>query len=43
MPVLSQEEMEDMACIEHLMTKEFIGQQLILMISCMDTNEEGGR
>ncbi|KAJ6659402.1 hypothetical protein lerEdw1_019134 [Lerista edwardsae] len=43
MPVLSQEEMEDMACLEHLMTKQFIGQQLILMIGCMDTNEEGGR
>ncbi|XP_053113435.1 condensin complex subunit 3 isoform X2 [Hemicordylus capensis] len=42
-PALSQEENEDMACIEHLMTKEFIGQQLILMIGCMDTSEEGGR
>ncbi|KAH0616289.1 hypothetical protein JD844_027300 [Phrynosoma platyrhinos] len=43
MPVLSQEEKEDIACIEHLMTKEFIGQQLILMLGCMDTTEEGGR
>uniref|UniRef100_A0A8D2IV96 Non-SMC condensin I complex subunit G n=1 Tax=Varanus komodoensis TaxID=61221 RepID=A0A8D2IV96_VARKO len=43
MPVLTQEEMEDMASVEHLMTKEFIGQQLILMIGCMDTSEEGGR
>ncbi|CAI5783685.1 condensin complex subunit 3 isoform X1 [Podarcis lilfordi] len=43
MPVLSQEEKEDMACVEQLMTKEFIGQQLILMIGCMDTAEEGGR
>ncbi|XP_061440135.1 condensin complex subunit 3 [Rhineura floridana] len=43
MPVLSQEEKEDMACIEQLMTKEFIGQQLILMIGYMDTTEEGGR
>ncbi|XP_066489024.1 condensin complex subunit 3 [Tiliqua scincoides] len=42
-PVLSQEEKEDMTCVEHLMTKEFIGQQLILMIGCMDTSEEGGR
>lgn len=25
------------------MTKEFIGQQLILMIGCMDITEEGGR
>ncbi|XP_033016064.1 condensin complex subunit 3 isoform X2 [Lacerta agilis] len=43
MPVLSQEEKEDMACVEQLMTKEFIGQQLILVIGCMDTTEEGGR
>ncbi|XP_053258747.1 condensin complex subunit 3 isoform X2 [Podarcis raffonei] len=43
MPVLSQEEKEDMVCVEQLMTKEFIGQQLILMIGCMDTTEEGGR
>nr|XP_056711326.1 condensin complex subunit 3 [Euleptes europaea] len=43
MPVLSQEEKEDMTCIEHLMTKEFIGRQLILMIGCMDITEEGGR
>ncbi|XP_060102187.1 condensin complex subunit 3 isoform X2 [Heteronotia binoei] len=43
MPVLSQEEKEDMACIEHLMTKEFIGRQLILLVGCMDTTEEGGR
>ncbi|XP_054855999.1 condensin complex subunit 3 isoform X2 [Eublepharis macularius] len=43
MPVLSEEEKEDMACMEHLMTKEFIGRQLILTIGCMDTTEEGGR
>uniref|UniRef100_A0ACB8E6Q4 Uncharacterized protein n=1 Tax=Sphaerodactylus townsendi TaxID=933632 RepID=A0ACB8E6Q4_9SAUR len=42
-PVLSPEEKEDMTCVEHLMTKEFIGRQLILMIGCMDTTEEGGR
>nr|XP_034967949.1 condensin complex subunit 3 [Zootoca vivipara] len=43
MPVLSQEEKKDMACVEQLMTKEFIAQQLILVIGCMDTAEEGGR
>ncbi|XP_051475958.1 condensin complex subunit 3 [Apus apus] len=43
MPVLSEEQKEDFACFENLMTKEFIGQQLILIISCMDTMEEGGR
>ncbi|NXC38737.1 CND3 protein, partial [Penelope pileata] len=43
MPVLSEEQREDFACFENLMTKEFIGQQLILIIDCMDTTEEGGR
>ncbi|NXO67481.1 CND3 protein, partial [Phainopepla nitens] len=43
MPVLSEEEKEDFNCFENLMTKEFIGQQLILIIDCMDTMEEGGR
>ncbi|XP_064916684.1 condensin complex subunit 3 [Columba livia] len=43
MPVLSEEQREDFTCFENLMTKEFIGQQLILMIDCMDTMEEGGR
>ncbi|NXJ89840.1 CND3 protein, partial [Corythaixoides concolor] len=43
MPVLSEEQREDFACFENLMTKEFIGQQLILIIGCMDTTEEGGR
>ncbi|XP_065490303.1 condensin complex subunit 3 isoform X2 [Caloenas nicobarica] len=43
MPVLSQEQREDFTCFENLMTKEFIGQQLILIIDCMDTMEEGGR
>ncbi|XP_010158915.1 PREDICTED: condensin complex subunit 3 [Eurypyga helias] len=43
MPVLSEEQKEDFACFENMMTKEFIGQQLILIIGCMDTMEEGGR
>ncbi|NXN28087.1 CND3 protein, partial [Nycticryphes semicollaris] len=43
MPVLSKEQREDFNCFENLMTKEFIGQQLILIIGCMDTTEEGGR
>ncbi|XP_008109506.1 condensin complex subunit 3 isoform X2 [Anolis carolinensis] len=42
-PVLSQEEKEDMTCLDNLMTRECIGQQLILMLGCMDTSEEGGR
>uniref|UniRef100_A0A8C0ZJZ1 Non-SMC condensin I complex subunit G n=1 Tax=Cyanistes caeruleus TaxID=156563 RepID=A0A8C0ZJZ1_CYACU len=43
MPVLREEQKEDFNCFENLMTKEFIGQQLILIIGCMDTMEEGGR
>lgn len=43
MPVLSKKQREDFSCFENLMTKEFIGQQLILIIGCMDTTEEGGR
>ncbi|XP_010179633.1 PREDICTED: condensin complex subunit 3 isoform X2 [Mesitornis unicolor] len=43
MPVLTEEQREDFASFENLMTKEFIGQQLILIIGCMDTMEEGGR
>ncbi|NXC71227.1 CND3 protein, partial [Anhinga anhinga] len=43
MPALSEEQREDFTCFENLMTKEFIGQQLIHIIDCMDTTEEGGR
>ncbi|NWS62406.1 CND3 protein, partial [Chunga burmeisteri] len=43
MPVLNEEQREDFTCFDNLMTKEFIGQQLILIIGCMDTMEEGGR
>uniref|UniRef100_A0A8C9MEE5 Non-SMC condensin I complex subunit G n=1 Tax=Serinus canaria TaxID=9135 RepID=A0A8C9MEE5_SERCA len=43
MPILTEERKEDFNCFENLMTKEFIGQQLILIIGCMDTMEEGGR
>ncbi|XP_040274976.1 condensin complex subunit 3 [Bufo bufo] len=43
LPVLTEEEKADMAKIEDLMTKTFIGQQLIHIIGCLDTSEEGGR
>ncbi|XP_036988649.2 condensin complex subunit 3 [Artibeus jamaicensis] len=42
-PVVNDEQRNDFAFFGHLMTKEFIGQQLILIIKCLDTNEEGGR
>uniref|UniRef100_A0A5S6MF95 CCR4-NOT transcription complex subunit 9 n=1 Tax=Xenopus tropicalis TaxID=8364 RepID=A0A5S6MF95_XENTR len=43
LPVLTEEQRADMTKIEDLMTREFIGQQLILTIGCLDTSEEGGR
>ncbi|KAM4854405.1 condensin complex subunit 3 isoform 2-T2 [Thomomys bottae] len=42
-PVVDEEQRNDFSYIGNLMTKEFIGQQLILIIKCLDTNEEGGR
>ncbi|XP_045690451.1 condensin complex subunit 3 [Phyllostomus hastatus] len=42
-PAVNDEQRNDFAFFGHLMTKEFIGQQLILIIKCLDTNEEGGR
>ncbi|XP_055986317.1 condensin complex subunit 3 [Sorex fumeus] len=42
-PVVTDEQRSDFSYIGNLMTKEFIGQQLILIIKSLDTNEEGGR
>ncbi|CAG5940268.1 unnamed protein product [Menidia menidia] len=42
-PVLSEEQRADFNQLEIVMTKEFISQQLIHLIHCLDTNEEGGR
>ncbi|XP_012592962.2 condensin complex subunit 3 [Microcebus murinus] len=42
-PVVDEEHRSDFSYIENLMTKEFIGQQLILIIKSLDTSEEGGR
>ncbi|KAM6220512.1 condensin complex subunit 3 [Rhynchocyon petersi] len=42
-PVVNDEQRNDFTYIGNLLTKEFIGQQLILIIKCLDTNEEGGR
>lgn len=42
-PVLSEEQRADFNQVELVMTKEFISQQLIHLIACLDTNEEGGR
>uniref|UniRef100_A0A3Q3W0H3 Uncharacterized protein n=1 Tax=Mola mola TaxID=94237 RepID=A0A3Q3W0H3_MOLML len=42
-PVLSEEQRADFSQLELVMTKEFISQQLIHLIGCLDTNEEGSR
>ncbi|XP_054461163.1 condensin complex subunit 3 isoform X2 [Anoplopoma fimbria] len=42
-PLLSEEQRADFNQLELVMTKEFISQQLIRLIGCLDTNEEGGR
>ncbi|XP_055102381.1 condensin complex subunit 3 isoform X6 [Symphalangus syndactylus] len=42
-PVVNEEHRGDFSYIGNLMTKEFIGQQLILIIKSLDTSEEGGR
>ncbi|XP_069553636.1 condensin complex subunit 3 [Brachyistius frenatus] len=42
-PVLSEDQRADFNQLELVMTKEFISQQLIYLIGCLDTNEEGGR
>ncbi|XP_060949578.1 condensin complex subunit 3 [Limanda limanda] len=42
-PVLSEEQRADFNHLELVMTKEFVSQQLIHLIGCLDTNEEGGR
>ncbi|XP_068178077.1 condensin complex subunit 3 isoform X2 [Antennarius striatus] len=42
-PLLSEEQRADFTQLELVMTKEFISQQLIHLIGCLDTNEEGGR
>ncbi|XP_029446285.1 condensin complex subunit 3 isoform X2 [Rhinatrema bivittatum] len=43
LPILTEEQKTNFTHIEDLMKKEFIGQQLILIVGCLDTSEEGGR
>lgn len=40
---MSDEQRADFTQLELVMTKEFIAQQLVHLIGCLDTNEEGGR
>ncbi|XP_034045093.1 condensin complex subunit 3 [Thalassophryne amazonica] len=43
LPMLSEEQRADFTQLELSMTKEFISQQLVHLIGCLDTKEEGGR
>ncbi|MFT7807528.1 condensin complex subunit 3-like [Arapaima gigas] len=42
-PALSEEARADISQVDVVLSKEFIGQQLILLVGCLDTAEEGGR
>ena len=42
-PVLSEAQRAEFNSLEMAMRKEFISQQLIHLVGCLDTNEEGGR
>ncbi|XP_076150905.1 condensin complex subunit 3 isoform X1 [Alosa pseudoharengus] len=42
-PILGEEQMADDTQLEMVLTREFIGKQLILLVGCLDTAEEGGR
>ncbi|XP_062386691.1 condensin complex subunit 3 isoform X2 [Sardina pilchardus] len=42
-PMLGEEQMADDTQLEMVLTREFIGKQLILLVGCLDTAEEGGR
>uniref|UniRef100_A0A671KYF3 Non-SMC condensin I complex, subunit G n=1 Tax=Sinocyclocheilus anshuiensis TaxID=1608454 RepID=A0A671KYF3_9TELE len=40
---LSEEQKADMTQLEMAMNQEFVGQQLIMLVGCLDSSEEGGR
>ncbi|XP_066501995.1 condensin complex subunit 3 [Hoplias malabaricus] len=42
-PCLEEDHRADLTQLELVMTKEFIGQQLVRLVGCLDTSEEGGR
>ncbi|XP_051896147.1 condensin complex subunit 3 [Pristis pectinata] len=43
LPVLKESMKADFAEVEDVMKKEFISQELLSLVSCLDTSEEGGR
>lgn len=42
-PMLGEGQIADDAQLELVLTREFVGKQLILLVGCLDTVEEGGR
>ncbi|XP_053475027.1 condensin complex subunit 3 isoform X3 [Ictalurus furcatus] len=43
LPAMCEDDRADLAQLESVMMKEFITQQLIQLVDCLDTAEEGGR
>ncbi|GCB63598.1 hypothetical protein scyTo_0004454 [Scyliorhinus torazame] len=43
LPILKESQRADFEQIEEVMKKEFISQQLVILVGCLDTSEEGGR
>lgn len=43
LPAMSEDDRADLTQLESVMMKEFITQQLIQLVDCLDTAEEGGR
>lgn len=43
LPVMCEDHRADLTQLESVMMKEFVTQQLIQLVDCLDTVEEGGR
>ncbi|MCJ8749069.1 hypothetical protein PDJAM_G00172130 [Pangasius djambal] len=43
LPAMCEDDRADLTQLESVMMKEFITQQLIQLVDCLDTSEEGGR
>ncbi|XP_067893907.1 condensin complex subunit 3 [Heterodontus francisci] len=43
LPILKESQRAEFAQIEEVMKKEFISQQLVVLVGCLDMSEEGGR
>lgn len=43
LPAMCEDDRADLSQLESVMVKEFITQELIQLVDCLDTAEEGGR